>query len=128
MLLSLCSLCEILRSAASDEIDKLAIGAHWRQRLVNIFKRGREARANAKTEQFLDVQFAELMADPLGAVRRIYDFHGYEYSAEFEANMTQWLADNRQYKHGTHRYTLEEFGLEAPQVKADFADYCKEFL
>jgi hypothetical protein len=125
---SLCSLCEILRSAASDEIDKAAIGAQWQQRLMNIFQRGREARANAKAEQFLDVQFTELVADPLGAVRRIYEFHGYEYSAEFEANMTKWLADNRQHKHGTHRYTLEEFGLETAQVKTDFADYCEEFI
>jgi len=125
---SLCSLCEILQGAASDEIDKAAIGAQWRQRLMNIFQRGREARANAKAEQFLDVQFTELVADPLGAVRRIYEFHGYEYSAEFEDNMTEWLADNRQHKHGTHRYTLEEFGLETARVKADFADYCGEFI
>ena len=74
------------------------------------------------------MQFTELVADPLGVVRRIYEYHGYEYSAEFETNMTQWLADNRQHKHGTHRYTLEEFGLEAVQVKADFAEYCEEFL
>ena len=125
---SLCSLCEILQGAASDDIDRTAIGAQWQQRLMNIFQRGSEARANAKAEQFLDVQFTELVADPLGVVRRIYEYHSYEYSAEFEVNMTQWLADNRQHKHGTHRYTLEEFGLEAARVKAHFADYCEEFL
>jgi len=124
---SLCSLCEILQGAASDESDRAAIDARWRQRLMNIFQRGREARANAKAEQFLDVQFAELMADPIGAVRRIYEYHGYEYSVEFEANMKQWLAENRRHQHGTHRYTLEDFGLEAAQVKADFVDYCGEF-
>ena len=49
-------------------------------------------------------------------------------SRAIAARQEQWLADNRQHKHGTHRYTLEEFGLEAVQVKADFAEYCEELL
>ena len=41
--------------------------------------------------------------------------------------MRQWLAANRQHKHGAHRYTLEEYGLSEAQVHGDFSEYTKEF-
>jgi len=34
--------------------------------------------------------------------------------------MKRWLADNRQHKHGPHRYSLEEYGLSAEVVRHDF--------
>ena len=118
---SICSLCEITRSAASDVVDKAAIGAHWHQRLLEIERRSSEVRAAADPAQFLDVQYADLVADPIGTVRRIYEHHGCDYSDEFENGMKQWLADNRQHKHGAHRYSLEEYGLDAQTVRSDFA-------
>jgi len=127
MLPSLCSLCEILRGAASDEVNKADIGAHWQTRLQQMFERAREVRAQARAWQILDVTYRDLMADPLRTVRGIYEFHGYEYTTEFGAAMKQWLADNRQHKHGAYRYMPEEYGLEAVEVKARFADYRREF-
>jgi len=118
---SICSLCEITQSAASDTVDKTAIGAHWHQRLREIERRSSEVRAAADPEQFLDVQYADLVADPIGTVRCIYEYHSYDYSDEFENGMKQWLADNRQHKHGAHRYSLEEYGLKAETVRNDFA-------
>ena len=117
---SICSLCEITRSAASDVVDKAAIGAHWHQRLLGIERRSSEVRAAADPRQFLDVQYVDLVADPIGTVRRIYEHYGCDYSDEFENHMKQWLADNRQHKHGAHRYSLEEYGLDAETVRSDF--------
>ena len=117
---SICSLCEITRSAASDMVDKAAIGAHWHRRLLEIDRRSTEIRTAADEGQFLDVQYADLTGDPIGTVQRIYDHHGYAYSDKFEERMKQWLADNRQHKHGLHRYSLEEYGLNAETVRQDF--------
>ena len=116
---SLCSLCEILRSAASDAIDKTAIGAHWHARLKAIFEKARDVRATATEGQILDIQYAELLADPIATVQRIYDHHGYDFTEAFEVAMRQWLDDNRQHKHGAHRYTLEEYGLNEDAVRED---------
>jgi hypothetical protein len=66
------------------------------------------------------VQYVDLVADPIGTVRRIYEHYGCDYSDEFENHMKQWLADNRQHKHGAHRYSLEEYGLDAETVRSDF--------
>ncbi|MBT3913583.1 MAG: sulfotransferase, partial [Verrucomicrobia bacterium] len=117
---SICSLCEITQSAASDTVDKTAIGAHWQQRLLEIERRSGEVRAAADPAQVLDVQYADLVANPIDTVQRIYEYHSYNYSAEFENRMKQWLADNRQHKHGAHRYSLEEYGLDAETVRTDF--------
>ena len=84
-------------------------------------------RARANAGQFLDVQYSDLVRDPLDTVRCIYDYHGYDYSDDFEEAMKQWLTNNRQHKHGAHRYTLEEFGLDAAGVRSEFAAYCEEF-
>ena len=42
-------------------------------------------------------------------------------SRAIAARQEQWLADNRQHKHGTHRYSLREYGLDAETVRTDFA-------
>ncbi|VFM97996.1 MAG: Sulfotransferase family protein, partial [Candidatus Kentron sp. G] len=120
VLSSLCSLSEIARRAHIDEVNKHAIGAYWHPRLRCWFERAREARATANPAQFLDVHYKKLTADPIGTVRRIYDYHGYEYSGRFEANMKNWLAENPQHKHGVHRYTLEEYGLDEGEIRRDF--------
>ncbi|HJN89761.1 MAG TPA: sulfotransferase [Verrucomicrobiota bacterium] len=118
---SICSLCEITQSAASDAVDKLAIGAHWHQRLLEIERRSAKVRAAADPGQFFDVQYADLVANPTDTVRRIYEHHGCDYSEEFEDGMKHWLTGNRQHKHGAHRYSLEEYGLDADTVRTDFA-------
>ena len=124
---SLCSLCEILRGAASDAVDKPAIGAHWHARLKAIFEQANAVRATAAEGQILDIQYADLVADPIATVQHIYAHHGYEFTETFESAMRQWLAANRQHKHGAHRYTLEEYGLSEAQVHEEFSEYTKEF-
>lgn len=124
---SLCSLCEILRGAASDAVDKPAIGAHWHARLKAIFEQATAVRATAAEGQILDIQYADLVTNPIATVQHIYAHHGYEFTPAFEAAMRQWLVANRQHKHGAHRYTLEEYGLREAQVHEDFSEYTKEF-
>ena len=119
---SICSLCEITQSASSDMVDKAAIGAHWHQRLLEIERRSTKVRAAAEPGQFLDVQYTDLVANPIDTVRRIYEHHDCDYSDEFENGMKLWLTDNRQHKHGAHRYSLEEYGLNAETVRNDFAE------
>ena len=117
---SICSLCEITRSASSNHVDKGAIGTHRHQRLLEVGRRSTEVRSTTNAEQFLDVQSNDLVTDPIGTVHRIYEHPGYSYSDSFENRMKLWLADNWQYKHGPHPYSLEEFGLDAEIVRRDF--------
>lgn len=84
-------------------------------------------RKQANPAHFYDLHYADLTADPLGAVQRIYDHFGYELSPASCAQMQSWLAQNKQHKHGEHHYKLEDFGLTLGAVHERLADYLKEF-
>ena len=45
-------------------------------------------------DRFVDVLYADLMADPLGCVRGIYEQLGWEFTPATEAAMASWLAEN----------------------------------
>jgi hypothetical protein len=86
-----------------------------------------EARSRIGEERFLDIHHVELIADPIGTIRRVYDFLGFELAPAVENTMREWYDANRSGTHGTHRYTPEQFGLSAAQVRDDYDFYIKRF-
>jgi hypothetical protein len=77
--------------------------------------------------RFVDLQFTDLIADPLGCVRRIYAASGDTLSPEAEASMQAWIDDNRQGKHGGHDYAAEDFGLDVGDLRRRLAFYQERF-
>lgn len=67
-------------------------------------------------ERVMDCMYEDLVADPIAMVHRVYDRFGLEVTPEFERRMETWLRDNRQGKHGRHRYSLAEYGLDATDL------------
>jgi energy-converting hydrogenase Eha subunit C len=125
---SLCSLIALARSAASDDIDSAHVGATALDWFLASSRRAEAARATLTAPRILDVTYANLLADPIGTVRAIYDRFGYPFTAEFERRMRDWLARNPQHKHGVHRYSLAQFGLDPARVRAVTEDYRRKYL
>lgn len=67
--------------------------------------------------QVFDVYYERLVADPLGTVRGIYDYFKLPWTAEFEAAMTRYLAENPQGKHGRHKYSSADFGMTDEEIR-----------
>jgi hypothetical protein len=44
-------------------------------------------------------------------------------NAAAEEHMKAWLVNNPQHKHGVHRYSLEQYGLEPEMVRQRFEKY-----
>ncbi len=124
---SLASFVRILRVLGSDAVDRLEIGAHWSWRLSGALERALAARAK-REDRFLDIHYADLVADPMGQVRRIYAHAGLGLTAEAEARMHQWAVENERDRRPVHAYTLEEFGYTQEGLRRDFAAYCERFL
>lgn len=74
-------------------------------------------------QNFMDLRFTDFMADPMQAVRSIYARFDLELADETEARMQNWQATNPQGKHGSHRYTPEDFGLSRKHIHERFAGY-----
>lgn len=125
---SLCSLIAIARSFSSDHGDPRAIGSATLEWYLEAARRSEAARATLPPDRIVDVTYPRLVADPLGTVRSIYDRLGREVTPAFEEGMRSWLASNPQHKHGVHRYSLEQFGLDPEQVRAATADYRRDRL
>jgi hypothetical protein len=85
------------------------------------------ARRRLGEDRFLDVHHRRLIADPMGEVHRVYAFLGLELEPAVEKAIEGWQVTNRSGAHGTHRYTPEEFGLTAAELRSNFADYVQRF-
>jgi hypothetical protein len=117
---SLCSTLYMARRIYEGDATRAdAIGprecVYWRKALeqTRAARRGRE-------RQFFDVQHSAFHADPLGTVRGIYAYFDLTLSPEAEERMRRWVADSPTSRHGEHRYSLEQFGLSADEIRRHF--------
>ncbi|QYG95101.1 sulfotransferase [Iamia sp. SCSIO 61187] len=108
------------------ELDVVAplIGALFADALTTVGRRRLDGSLGAP---FGDVRFAELMADPVAAVAGAYAGIGRELTAEHAAAIEAYLRDKPRGKHGTHRYTAEEWGFDAEVLHRDLAEYMAQF-
>jgi hypothetical protein len=111
----------------ADGFDLVRLGHEVSEHLRIGMEHAIEARGRLGEDRFLDVYHADLIADPLGTVRRIYDFLGLALDPSSELLMKEWQANNRSGAHGTHSYHLPDFGLSADQVRSDYRFYIEHF-
>jgi hypothetical protein len=90
-------------------------------------RRAEAAREHAAPGRIYDIQYSELVADPLAAVRRLYAHFGYDYTPAFEARATAWLTSHPQNKYGKHSYSGAQFGLDRRVIDADFSWYRERY-
>ncbi|HZR82790.1 MAG TPA: sulfotransferase [Candidatus Binatia bacterium] len=112
---SIASLRSTLRRLASDDPSTPADAAEFAEYIVDGLDRSVRDREDGTVpaDRVVDVQFADFMADPFATIRAIYARLGLELSADAESRMRAFLADNPQDKHGRHRYSFADSGLDA---------------
>ena len=64
-----------------------------------------------KDSRFFDVQFSDIITDPIAIIDNLYKHFGFDFSTEARQAMQHYLDHRPRDKHGTHQYTLEDFGL-----------------
>jgi hypothetical protein len=124
---SACSLLALTRGLMSERVEPRELGHLILQRAEVLFERMLAARGQMAPEQVVDVQYRDVVENPIAVVRRIYAHFGRSLSHEAEARMARWLAEHPRHGHGVHRYTLAEFGLEQEEVKRACGDYIDRF-
>ena len=127
VLASVSSLMVAFRSVMSDHVDHAEVGREQLDAWTWGLARTMRVRDALPGERVVDVDYRDTVADPIGTIRRIYAHFGLPVSAEVEGGVRGYLEANPRDKHGAHRYTLEEFGLERDQVDDAFAEYRSRF-
>jgi hypothetical protein len=126
---SLASLYYVIRGLASDSVDPHAVGQHvmqWWADATDLATAARRKHSD-KADQFVDIQFEEVVADPVAALGRAYEHFDIPWSADIEGRMRAFLADNPRGKHGAHRYEIEDFGMTLGQIRERFEGYCSTY-
>ena len=78
-------------------------------------------------ERVVDVQFEAFMADHFGTIASIYDAWGTEYTDEARARMQAFLDDHGREKHGVHRYSFADTGLDEGEIRERARRYTDYF-
>jgi hypothetical protein len=78
--------------------------------------------------QITDVVYAELVADPIATVSRLYSSWGRELSSEARARLEQYVAARHEHRGPSrHEYRFEDTGLDLAEHRALVADYQERF-
>jgi hypothetical protein len=86
-----------------------------------------EARAQIGEDRFLDIHHHDFAADPLGVMRRVYDFVGLPFDPSTQARMLEWSEKNKPGTYGKHRYTLAQFGMDQDEIRERYAFYTDRY-
>lgn len=85
------------------------------------------ARRRIGDERFFDLHYADLMRDPVGVMRRLYDWAGDDLSTSTEDAIRHWLADHPQDRFGVAPYSLDGSGVTRGDLEPVFAEYLSVF-
>jgi len=77
-------------------------------------------------DRFYDLNYSELVADPLAAVRRIYKRFDIPLSEPAAERMKQFVSTRTRY-HRPHNPTLRDLGLDPHEETTRFRNYCFRF-
>lgn len=104
---------------AAQLADGMALGLdavmHWR------------AQGEVPDDRFYDLRYADLMADPVGALRRLYASWDRELDDATAQRVERYLAARPREQHGPHRYDLSTFGIDADALRARYARYRAQY-
>ncbi len=111
----------------SETVDLDVVGRRVADQMANSVERAMVVREGLPSGSVLDVHYDALMRDPVGGMKRIYEFAELEWTAESQASIDRWMTANPQDKYGRHRYALEDFGLSDGLIDERFKRYCEYF-
>jgi hypothetical protein len=108
--------------------DPVAIGCDWNDKLHLAVTRGIEFdRRQNGVDWCHHLQYADLMADPVAAVRAMYAHFGAQVSQLHARRMEVWMRDRHQEVHGRHVYDPADFGLTTEAIAERYSEYRKRF-
>jgi hypothetical protein len=126
---SLASLAFTVRSMYRPDVDRMAVGASVRQLWGAALERGTADRESPTVEAAcFDLSFARVVADPVGAVRDVYDRFDLPFTAEYERRLSAHLdGGHRSEGRPSHHYRAEDFGLAKADLEEAFPVYRQRF-
>lgn len=127
---SLSSMIAGLLAAVGGDKDKVAIGHDVVETWGSAMNRALAAReADPAIEaRIIDLAHRDVVADPKGAIARVYEKFGLNFSPEHAARIDRFLSENPAAKRlGKHKHHPEEYGIDVADVRRRLDHYYARF-
>jgi hypothetical protein len=123
-------LTELLRAPFTTTIDRREIGRkvadYWQEGMQRMVRMADDP-AFPLRARLAHVTYRSLVADPVGAIARIYDAFGLELSKEARDAMAAKVAQAPNGGYGANRYRPEEFGIDPKRERERASLYTERF-
>jgi hypothetical protein len=123
---SFCSMCANLFEPLTTNFDKVFIGNHWSNKLTRALNHCMNI-SEQHPDNFLDLEFLNMIKDPIDEMKKIYEFIGEPFGEKTEVAMEAWREENK-HEMGAHKYSLEEYDLTESQINDNFAKYQQKYI
>ena len=123
---SFCSMCANLFEPLTTNFDKVFIGKHWSNKLTRALNHCMNI-SEQHPDNFLDLEFLNMIKDPIDEMKKIYEFIGESFGEKTEVAMEAWREENK-HEMGAHKYSLEEYDLTESQINNNFARYQQKYI
>ena len=124
---SITSMAYALWGLNRDDVDPHLVGEQGLARWSGALHSFMAFRKTMPPDKFFDCDFRAVGQDPLGEIRRIYEWIGLPLEPATEAAMEQWLIDNARGERPAHDYSLEKFGFSEAEIDREFSTYREQF-
>lgn len=115
------------QAVLSERVDQprtVELNMRWLQALV---RESSDARPGLGPGRVCDVDYSDLVAEPLAVVEAIHDHFGLELDAIARERISQFVTRNHQRKYGANPYAAADFGQCEDEIAEAFADYRGRF-
>ena len=99
-----------------------------KERLLDVRSRVKQLTGREESDVFVDIKFDDLCLNPKSIVMDMYRKIGKSCTDTHLLEMITYLMNNPRYKHGRHKYSLTDFGIDVADVRYKFQDYINIFL
>ena len=124
---SVCSLITTLSGTFTDADHTAYVAEHWTAMLEESVHRIDAFRASRPEHPILDVQYADLVRDPLRTIEELYAACGAELDGGARDAIAAYVSAHPKGMFGTHGYQLAEFGLDAGELTERFSGYIDRY-
>ncbi|MDX2162675.1 MAG: sulfotransferase [bacterium] len=107
--------------------DARQVAQNWMKIWQVSLTEAQKARDKRPKTQFFDMQYDELVSDPMVMIQRIYRHFGMTLTPQADGSMRAWLEADKQKERPGHRYTLDQFGLSGSDLERTFSEYVNKY-
>ena len=115
------------RAVLGAQIDVTDVVSNVLRQLQAHVARPLRARQRIGDDRFFDLHYADLMRDPIGVMRSLYEWAGDELTSSTEEAMLTWLQRNPQDRFGVQPYSLDGSGVTITDLEPLFDQYISTF-